>query len=361
MIFRGLISKLKIKPTLQFTDAAGKLLVKETFAKNTTFEKMIKKILDLIMKTNRQLELSAVVHRVVHGGNEFNQPVIVTKPILKRLMHLEELAPLHQPHNLKAISWISKNYRGLKQIACFDTAFHAGLPPCAKAFGLEKKWLHKGVQRYGFHGISYEFILYQLKKLTPNLKQQKIIIAHLGSGASMCAIKKGKSVDTTMGFSPLDGLLMGTRCGSIDPGVLLYLLSQGFSEKKLQKLLYQESGLLGVSGLTSDMQQLLQEKNNPNVAFAIELFLYYALRHCGSLIATLGGLDLLVFTGGIGEHASIIRKKICEQLGWLGIELDENANQHHKPIISKSTSVTEVRVIPTNEEWMATKLALPFI
>jgi acetate kinase len=261
------------------------------------------------------------------------------------------LAPLHQPHNLGAIQAVAKQAPALPQVACFDTAFHRAQPPVAQLFALPRKFADEGVIRYGFHGISYEYIVSVLPNFDPRAATGRTIILHLGSGASACAIQNGHSVATTMSFSPVDGLPMGTRSGSLDPGVMLYLMDRhGMDERALEKLLYKESGLLGISGISSDMRALLGS-SDPHAVEAVDYFVYRIGREIGSLAAALGGLDAIVFTGGIGENAAEIRARICVAASWLGVEIDEAANQFGGPRISSNSAVA-AWVIPTNEEFM---------
>ena len=298
------------------------------------------------------LTLSAVGHRVVHGGPKHSQPVLLTAEVLADLDALVPLAPLHQPHHLKAIRLIQGRWPSLPQVACFDTAFHATQPPVAQAFALPRDLTDAGIRRYGFHGLSYEYIATQLPRALGDRAQGKVVVAHLGNGASLCAMVDGKSVASTMGFSALDGLVMGTRCGSIDPGVLLYLLEQQhMSVQDVTDLLYQRAGLLGVSGISSDMQVLLSSTDR-RAQEAIDLFVYRLVGEIGALAAAMGGVDALVFTAGIGEHAAPIRARVCEACHWLGATLDEAANQSHQELIHGASSKLLLAVIPTNEEHM---------
>lgn len=292
----------------------------------------------------------AVGHRVVHGGQRFNAPVCVSDAVLAELAKLNSLAPLHQPRNLKAIEILRAHRPALIQVACFDTAFHSSQPELARAMALPRDLSDQGVRRYGFHGLSYEYIAGQLRQLLGERAGGRVIVAHLGSGASMCAMLDGRSVASTMGFSALDGLVMGSRCGNLDPGVLLYLLQErGMSGQQLSDLLYSRCGLLGVSGLSADMQVLL-ESSDTRAAQAVELFVYRAVTAIGSLAAALGGLDALVFTAGIGEHAAPVRAAIARGCAWLGAELDEAANQVHAQRISTAASRVRLLVLPTDEE-----------
>lgn len=294
----------------------------------------------------------AVGHRVVHGGRQFVAPVIVDPTTLADLETLVPLAPLHQPHNLAAIRAVMKKAPSLPQVACFDTAFHRTQPPAAQAFGLPRRFADEGVCRYGFHGLSYEYIAATLANVEPAAAAGRTVVAHLGNGASMCALHAGRSIATTMSFTALDGLVMGTRCGALDPGVVLYLLQRrGMDARAIERLLYEESGLLGVSGISSDMRELLASKSSA-AAEAIDLFAYRIDRELGSLAAALGGLDALVFTGGIGENSASIRARVCRNARWLGLDLDEVANARGGPRITRTDGRATAWVIPTDEEIM---------
>jgi acetate kinase len=305
--------------------------------------------------------LAAVGHRVVHGGERYAEPVLIDAAVLTALDRLVPLAPLHQPHNLDAIRAVAAANPELPQVACFDTAFHRSQPAVAQAFALPRELSEHGVRRYGFHGLSYEYVSGMLGHLAPELAAGRVVVAHLGNGASMCAISAGKSVATTMGFTPLDGLPMGTRCGAIDPGVLLYLMDQHkMDTKALEQLLYYQSGLLGVSGLSSDMRTLLASDEEP-AREAIDLFCYRIGRELGSLTAALGGLDGLVFTGGIGEHATEIRTRICRDAAWLGVVLDEEANRARGPRISRTGARVSAWVVQTDENLMIARHTLRLV
>jgi acetate kinase len=294
----------------------------------------------------------AAGHRVVHGGLKFTQPVLLNASVMEALEALVPLAPLHQPHNLAAIRAIIQRVPELPQVACFDTSFHRNQPPVAQAFALPRHYAEEGVLRYGFHGLSYEYIASVLPGTDTRAAAGRTVVAHLGNGASMCAMKCGHGVASTMGFTAVDGLPMGTRCGALDPGVLLYLMDHhGMDARALEKLIYQQSGLLGVSGISSDMRTLLAS-SDPRAAEAINLFLYRLGRELGSLTAALGGLDALVFTGGIGENAAAIRAQVCRDAAWLGLELDAAANDAGGPRLSRAGSRVTAWVIPTNEELM---------
>ena len=301
------------------------------------------------------LRLIGVGHRVVHGGPDRRRPAVVTPELLRELESLSPLAPHHQPHNLAAIRAVAETAPDLPQVACFDTAFHATQSPVARTLPLPGSLREQGLQRYGFHGLSYEYIASAVPAYNAGRLPRRLIVAHLGNGASLCAIRDGESVATSMGFSTLDGLLMGTRCGSIDPGVILHLMrEQKMDEKALSHLLYNESGLLGVSGISADMQVLLNS-DAPAAAEAVELFCYTLVRSIGSMAAALGGMDALVFTGGIGEHASVVRERVCARLEWLGVDLDSAANATGEVLITSPASDTRVWVIPTNEELVITR------
>jgi acetate kinase len=296
--------------------------------------------------------LLAVGHRVVHGGQHYSAPVLINATVLAELETLVPLAPLHQPHNLATIRALLETMPSLPQVACFDTAFHCTQPTVAQRFAIPRRFAEEGIRRYGFHGLSYAYIASILPTLEPTLADARIIVAHLGSGASLCALHRGRSIATTMGFSPLDGLIMGTRCGSIDPGVLLYLMDRhSMDARALEQLLYHQSGLLGVSGISNDMRTLLAS-DNPHAQEAIELFVYRTGREIGSLAAALGGLDALVFTGGIGEYSAEIRAKVCHQAAWLGLELDDLANEAAATHISTLNSKLSAWIVPADENQM---------
>lgn len=293
-----------------------------------------------------------VGHRVVHGGTMYAQPVLIDAAVLAALEKLVPLAPLHQPHNIAAIRAVSASAPQLPQVACFDTAFHRAEPALAQEFALPRALTAQGVRRYGFHGLSYEYIVSVLPRVAPECAHGKVVVAHLGNGASMCAIEASHSIATTMGFTALDGLPMGTRPGTLDPGVILYLLQhEGMNAAQIEQLVYERSGLLGVSGLSSDMRTLLASAL-PAAKEAVDLFVYRIGRELGSLTAALHGLDGLVFTGGIGENAAEIRARVCNDAQWLGIALDDRANASGGPRISRRDSRVSAWVIPTDENLM---------
>ncbi|MGB7920738.1 MAG: acetate/propionate family kinase [Desulfobacterales bacterium] len=296
--------------------------------------------------------LIGIGHRVVHGGMAYTQPVQVDEAVLKVLNTFIPLAPLHQPHNLAPIRRVLNRAPELPQVACFDTSFHRTQPDVAQMFALPADLRETGVLRYGFHGLSYEYIASILPDIDPKAATGKSVVLHLGNGASMCALEAGRSLASTMGFTAVEGLPMGTRSGTLDPGVILYLMDQrGMDARAIEKLIYSQSGLLGVSGISSDMRTLLASEN-PQAKLAVDLFLYRIRRELGSLAAALGGLDAIVFTAGIGENAPVIRSRVCRDAAWLGVDIDEAANTAGRRCISTGSSRVAVWVIPTNEELM---------
>jgi len=296
------------------------------------------------------MRVLGVGHRVVHGGAKYAGPTIVTTEVLSDLRALIPLAPLHQPYNLAAIDAVAERLPGVPQVACFDTSFHRGQPAVAEVVPLPRDLCRGGVQRYGFHGLSYEYIASVLPQVAPEIAHGRVIVAHLGSGASLCAMKNLRSVDSTLGFTALDGLCMGTRPGSMDPGVILYLVQAlGLSATDLETVLYKKSGLLGISGISNDMRELI-DSDEPGARLAVDYFVYQAAKHIGALAAVLGGVDGLVFTAGIGENSPEIRKRISVASAWLGIDLDQDANAARGPRISRPGSRVSAWVIPTNEE-----------
>jgi acetate kinase len=296
-------------------------------------------------------EITAVGHRVVHGGERYSQPTVIDAQVLTHLTSFTPLAPLHQPHNVAGIVALQTLLPNVPQVACFDTAFHRSQPQVAQMFGLPRSITAEGVKRYGFHGLSYEFIARALPEHSSRA-DGRVVVAHLGNGASMAAMVNRKCVATTLGFSTIDGLVMGTRCGNLDPGVILHLMeTKNLTVKDMTKMLYKESGLLGVSGISQDMRTLLSS-DKPEAQEAVDLFCYRIARELGSLAAAAGGLDAVVFTGGIGEHAAEVRRRVCIQSEWLGIRLNPEANARHDLHISAGNSSVDVLVIPTNEEWM---------
>jgi acetate kinase len=355
-VMSGQIDGIGAKPHLKAKNARGTVLDDTDLSLSGPADQQHKAAMGFLvdwMQTHEAgWKIVGVGHRVVHGGERFSAPTLLDKATIEALRQFIPLAPLHQPHNLAGIDAMRAALPEVAQVACFDTAFHRSQPPVAQLFALPRKYTNEGVRRYGFHGSSYEYIADVLPQHLGAKAEGKIIIAHLGNGASMCAMEKRKSVATTMGFTAVEGLMMGTRTGAIDPGVLLYLMDyHQMDAKALTKVLYKESGLLGVSGISQDMRELLAS-DQPEAKEAVELFCYRIVREIGSLAAALGGLDALVFTGGIGEHAAPVRAKVCRTLGWLGIEFDAAANENRTTCISTPASRTAVLVIPTNEEWM---------
>lgn len=350
---RGQIESLDTAPRLTARDASGATLIDRQWPPGPSArEETARALLAWIDGWSGVGTLAAAGHRIVHGGGRFVDPVRLDDEALQALDALTPLAPLHQPACLAPIQILRAARPALPQIGCFDTAFHHGLKPPVSRFALPRAYEERGLRRYGFHGLSHEFIARRLREVSPDLPGKRTVVAHLGNGASLCAMRDGQSVDTTMGFSTLDGLVMGTRCGAIDPGVLLWLQrSEGLTVQAVEHLLYHQSGLLGVSGLSADMRTLLAS-DDPRAAEAIALFTFSVARETAAMASTLGGLDCFVFTGGIGEHAPEIRARICDQLAWLGVMPDHGANDKGEIRISAPESRVEVLVMATNEEMM---------
>ena len=358
----GLADKPSLSGQIDGIGASAKLIAKDPNGKHeielqlsgeqeAQHQASLDFLLTWIQEHQTGTELVAVGHRVVHGGELFSAPMAIGPTTVEQLEQFITLAPLHQPHNLNGIKAIAKLLPEVRQVACFDTAFHRTNPPVAQAFAIPRALSAEGVKRYGFHGLSYEFIARALPQHS-HRADGRVIVAHLGNGASMAAMVKRKCVATTLGFSTIDGLVMGTRCGNLDPGVVLHLMeTKGYSVKDMTRILYKESGLLGVSGLSQDMRTLLAS-NSAEAQEAVELFCYRIAREIGSLAAAAGGLDALVFTGGIGEHAAEVRRRVCQQSEWLGIQLKQEANVNNDIVISAGQSSVDVLVIPTNEELM---------
>jgi acetate kinase len=337
-----------VKLSVFADEETPRLLARTTLDERLDHAGAIEWVLEWCRESIGAHTLAAVGHRVVHGGARFSEPVVIDDANLAEMRALVALAPLHQPHNIQAIQAVAKAAPGVTQIACFDTAFHRTQPLVAQSFALPRRYAEEGVLRYGFHGLSYEYIASVLASFDARAAAGRTVMMHLGSGASMCALSAGESVATTMGFTTLDGLPMGTRCGAIDPGVLLHLLRRGMDAQSLERLLYEESGLLGVSGISSDMRTLAARTDAAS-AEAIDLFVYRIGRELGSLTAALGGLDAIVFTGGIGENSTMIRERVCRAASWLGIDLDAASNGTR---LTTATSRVSAWVIPTNEELM---------
>ena len=351
---RGQIDGIGSRPHLKVKDQAGSTLAERDFAVDQAPE-----VKDAIVLAGNWLRkhfkgepLLAVGHRVVHGGAEYYRPVLIDTTVFTALEQLIPLAPLHQPHNLAAIRAVRESQPQLPQVACFDTAFHRSHPQLADFYALPWGYYEAGVRRYGFHGLSYEYVAATLPQVASGIANGRVIVAHLGSGASLCALRDAKSQDSTMGFSPLDGIPMGTRPGGIDPGVLLYLVGQcGMSAEALEKLLYKDSGLLGLSGISNDMRVLL-ESTEPRAQLSIDYFVHRVAREIGALAAVLGGVDGLVFTAGIGENSVEIRARIVKACAWLGMTLATDANQSGGSCITTADSAVSAWVVPTNEELM---------
>jgi acetate kinase len=340
---------------IEVFDAEGGKLINEAIAGNDHKSAIAAIHRWFVAHVGSVSSLAGVGHRVVHGGLNYSAPVLIDDTIVAALQALVPLAPLHQPHNIAAIPAVAAVAPDVPQVACFDTAFHRSEPPLAQEFALPRELTAKGVRRYGFHGLSYEYIASVLPEIAPECALSKVIVAHLGNGASMCAIAAARSVATTMSFTAIDGLPMGTRSGGLDPGVILYLLKhEGMNAQAIEQLLYEHSGLLGVSGESSDMRTLLAS-HRPAAWEAIDLFVYRIGRELGSLTAALGGLNAIVFTAGIGEHATEIRARVCADAQWIGVGLDEAANNRGGPCISLPTSKVSVWVIPTNENLMVAR------
>lgn len=352
-VLKGQISGIRKVPYLKAHDGAGKILADADWGQpDTTQEALFRRLAPWIEEHASGTKLIAAGHRVVHGGTRFSAPVLIDNAVMRDLDRLASLAPLHQPHNLAAIRALQAAHPHLPQVACFDTAFHSGHADVASRFALPRSLHEAGIRRYGFHGLSYEYVASTLQQRAPKLAAGRVVIAHLGSGASLCAVRNGVSVDSTMGFTALDGLPMGTRCGSIDAGVILFLLEQGTSRDALQHMLYNESGLLGASGGSSnDMRDLLAQ-DGIEAAQAVDLFVYRTVREVAAMAACMGGIDGLVFTAGIGEGSPAIRERICQGCEWLGVDLDPIANRRGEGCITTRTSATSAWVIPTNEEQM---------
>jgi acetate kinase len=313
------------------------------------------------LRETQSFNLVAVGHRVVHGGPKYDRPVVIDQAVVANLEQYVSLAPLHQPNNLTPIRTLMKTRPDVLQVACFDTAFHRGHSAVADHFAIPEHFYAEGVRRYGFHGLSYEYVAQRLREIAPTVAAGRVIVAHLGSGASMCAMADGRSVESTMGFTALDGIPMGTRPGQIDPGVLLYLLTEkGMDPMAVQDLLYHDSGLKGLSGISNDMRDL-QSSSDPRATLAVDYFVYRVGLNAGMLAAALGGLDAFVFTAGIGENSPTIRARIAEKLAWLGVVLDPAANADGKALISPPESRVVLLVVPTDEELMIAQHALALL
>jgi acetate kinase len=354
VVARGQAEALYTSPRFVAKDGAGTVIGEKSWGAGASLghDGALDHLVGFLRDRVAQHRLIGVGHRVVHGGREFTKPVLLDASVVAALEKYVPLAPLHQPHNLTPIKALLARLPDLPQVACFDTSFHRTLPAVAQAFALPHSITDRGVLRYGFHGLSYEYIARVLPEHTPRAAQGKTVVLHLGNGSSMCALQGGRSVASTMGFTAADGLPMGTRCGNLDPGVILYCIDQlGMDARAVEKMIYQESGLLGVSGISSDMRAL-EASDDPRAKAAIDLFVYRIGRELGSLAAALGGLDAIVFTAGIGENSRSLRERVCRDAAWLGVALDAEANGRNATCISTSGSRVSAHVIPTNEELM---------
>ena len=354
LLVRGQAEGLYAQPRFVAKNQAGEVVSEKSWGEGTRLghDGALEHLTGFVRGELSGHRLAGVGHRVVHGGATFAEPVRVDREVVATLQRLVPLAPLHQPHNLTPIQLLLERLPDLPQVACFDTAFHRRSPPVAQMFALPEELTRAGVQRYGFHGLSYEYVASVLAQHDAGAAAGRTVVLHLGNGSSMCALDAGRSVASTMGFTAVDGLMMGTRSGSLDPGVILYLLDeQKMDARAIERLIYQQSGLLGVSGVSSDMRMLLASAD-PRCAQAIDLFVYRIRRELGSLAAALGGLDAIVFTAGIGENAAPIRERVCLDAAWLGVDLDAGANARGWPRFSAAGAKASAWVIPTNEELM---------
>lgn len=361
-LIRGEIDGIGVRPRLRARGDGDASLIDQTYAPDAVPDVPTAiRTAGTWLRDTQKLDLVAVGHRVVHGGPEYDRPILVDGEVLANLERYIPLAPLHQPNNLAPIRTLLERLPGLPQVACFDTAFHRGHSEVADHFAIPECFYAEGVRRYGFHGLSYEYVAGQLRDIAPKIADGRVIIAHLGSGASMCAIANGRSVESTMGFTALDGLPMGTRPGQIDPGVVLYLISEkGMSADAVQKLMYHECGLKGLSGISNDVRELLASAE-PGAKRALDYFVYRVGLYAGMLAASLGGLDAFVFTAGVGEKSVEMRARIAERLAWLGVQLDPAANAAGKSLISRDGSRPALYVVPTNEELMIAKHTLALL
>jgi len=353
MVAQGQIEGIGTRPRLFARDEAGATLVDQDLGADIRDGAgALDQLAEWLSSHFDRESLAAVGHRVVHGGQQFDRPTLVTPEIVRELKALSPLAPLHQPFNLAAIDAVFDRLPGLPQVACFDTAFHRGHSAVAELIPLPSDLRARGIQRYGFHGLSYEYIASVLPQVAPEIAAGRVLVAHLGSGASICALNDGRSVDSSLGFTGLDGLCMGSRPGTLDPGIVLYLFQElGMSAREVEDALYRKSGLLGISGISNDMRALLGN-DDPAARLAVDYFVYRAAKEIGALTAALGGLDGLVFTAGIGENSAEVRRRICEACSWLGVRLDTEANEANGPRITTGGSEVSAWVIPTDEELM---------
>jgi acetate kinase len=357
---KGQIEGIGTSPRFVAEDSAGERVVDRRWPEDraSSHAEFFRVIGSWLREQFSDTVLLGVGHRVVHGGVDYTAPVLIDPEVLAKLEALCPLAPLHQPHNLAAIRAVAAVDADLPQVACFDTAFHRGHPELADWYALPHRFYDQGIRRYGFHGLSYEYIASVLRGVAPHIARGRVVVAHLGSGASMCAMRAGRSIDSTMGFTALDGLPMGTRCGALDPGVVIHLIRTcDMDADAIERMLYQDCGLKGVSGISNDMRMLLAS-DNPRASQAIDLFVWRIARELGALAGVLGGIDGLVFTAGIGERSAEIRERVCERAAWLGIALDPAANRAGGPRISADGSRIAVYAIPTDEELMIARHTL---
>jgi acetate kinase len=361
-LVKGQMDGVGTRPRLQAQAADGKRLIDRVYPPDQVPDlPSATEATAIWLRETQKVQLIAVGHRVVHGGPDYDRPVLIDEEVLTRLERYVSLAPLHQPNNLAPIRTLLARRPELPQVACFDTAFHRGHNALADHYAIPERLYAEGVRRYGFHGLSYEYIAERLRQVAPDIASGRVIVAHLGSGASMCALSDGRSVESTMGFTALDGLPMGTRPGQIDPGVVLYLIAEkGMTAAQVEDLLYRASGLKGLSGVSNDVREL-EKSTDPRAAFAIDYFVYRAGLNAGMLAAALGGLDAFVFTAGIGENSVTMRARIAEKLAWLGVALDPAANAARKALISGPDSRVAVYVIPTDEELMIARHTLALL
>jgi acetate kinase len=361
-IIKGEVDGIGVRPRLRSRDDADNVLIDQTYSSEDMSDVAAAiQVAGAWLRETRKLNIVAVGHRVVHGGPQYDRPILLDATVLADLERYVSLAPLHQPNNLAPIRTLLQRFPQMPQVACFDTAFHRGHSQIADHYAIPQRFYAEGVRRYGFHGLSYEYVSRRLQAVAPDIANGRVIIAHLGSGASMCAISNGRSVETTMGFTALDGLPMGTRPGQIDPGVVLHLLTEkAMSPGAVQDFLYKECGLRGLSGVSNDVRDLL-ESREPGAALALDHFVYRISLYAGMLAASLGGVDAFVFTAGIGERAVVLRERIVDKLGWLGAELDHAANANGQQLISRPGSRVRVYVVPTNEELMIAEHTLALL
>ncbi|MGP0091526.1 MAG: acetate/propionate family kinase [Xanthobacteraceae bacterium] len=359
---KGQMDGIGGRPKLRASTANGTVLVERTYHAET-----VRDVATALatagawLRDEHRIDPVAIGHRVVHGGPDYHRPVLVDQEVLARLERYVPLAPLHQPHNLAPIRSMLARFPELPQVACFDTAFHRGHGALADCYAIPHRLHAEGIRRYGFHGLSYEYVADRLRQFAPEIAAGRVIVAHLGSGASMCALLSGRSIESTLGFTALDGLPMGTRPGQLDPGVVLHLIAdKGMTAAAVQDLLYHDCGLKGLSDISNDMR-VLESSDDPRAAFAIDYFVYRIGLHAGMLAAALGGIDAFVFTAGIGENSALVRARVTAQLAWLGAVLDPAANAAHAPMISAPQSRVPVYVVPTNEEGMIARHTLTLL